>query len=134
VTPFFDSSILIYAYSTDARRNRALAAIAEGGVISAQVLNEFTNVLRSKQKQEWPVIQAAMASVRLRFPDVLPLTADTHGAALELARDHGFAFCDALIIAAAIEADCDILYSEDLQQGRVIGGLTIRNPFVESAL
>jgi predicted nucleic acid-binding protein len=133
VTPFFDSNILIYAYSTDARRGRATAVIADGGVISAQVLNEFTSVLRNKQKQEWPVIQAAVASVRLRFPDVVPLTADTHGIALGLARDHGFAFYDALILAAATESGCDILYSEDMQHDRVIGGLTIRNPFIESA-
>ena len=58
----------------------------------------------------------------------MPLTADTHAAALELAREHGFAFYDALIVVAAIEADCDILYSEDMQHGRAIGGLTIVNP------
>jgi predicted nucleic acid-binding protein len=69
----------------------------------------------------------------LRFPDVVPLTADTHGIALGLARDHGFAFYDALILAAATESGCDILYSEDMQHDRVIGGLTIRNPFIESA-
>jgi predicted nucleic acid-binding protein len=131
VTPFFDSNVLIYAYSTDTRRDRALAMIATGGTISAQVLNEFTNVLRNKQKQHWQIIEAAVDSVRFLFPDIAPLTADTHAAALTLARDHGFAFYDALIIAAAIEAGCDILYSEDLQHGRAIGGLTIRNPFIE---
>ncbi|MBH5391644.1 PIN domain-containing protein [Bradyrhizobium diversitatis] len=64
--PFFDSNILIYAYSTDIRRQRALTMIAGGGVISAQVLNEFTNVLRKKQKQDWPVIEAAVQSLRFR--------------------------------------------------------------------
>lgn len=53
-----------------------------------------------------------------------------HAAVLALARDHGFAFHDALIVAAAIEADCDTLWSEDMRHGRVIGGLTIRDPFV----
>jgi predicted nucleic acid-binding protein len=125
-----DSNILIYAYSTHAKRAQAISLVADGGVISAQVLNEFTNVLRNKQKQEWPIIERALASVRLRFPDIVPLTADTHASALALARDHGFAFYDALIIAAAIEAGCDTLWSEDMQHGRVIGGLTIRNPFI----
>jgi len=72
-----------------------------------------------------------LALVRSRISRVRPLTADTHAAALALARDHGFAFYDALIVAAAVEAGCDVLYSEDMQHGRVIGGLTIRNPFVE---
>ncbi|KYK46447.1 PIN domain-containing protein [Bradyrhizobium sp. 191] len=127
--PFFDSNILIYAYSTDIRRQRALTMIAGGGVISAQVLNEFTNVLRKKQKQDWPVIEAAVQSLRFRFPDIAPLTSDTHTAALALARDHNLAFYDALIVAAAIEAGCDTLYSEDLQHGRSFSGLTIVNPF-----
>ncbi|MDA9522288.1 twitching motility protein PilT [Bradyrhizobium sp. CCBAU 11434] len=130
MSAFFDSNILIYAFSSDARRQRALTTIAGGGAISAQVLNEFTNVLRKKQKQEWPVIEAAVQSLRFRFPDIVPLTSETHAAAIELARDHTLAFYDALIIAAAIEAGCDTLYSEDLQHGRNIGGLTIVNPFL----
>ncbi len=130
--PFFDSNILIYAYSTDRRRQHAIEALAQGGWISAQVLNEFTNVLRVKQKQEWSAIELAVASVRRQFPDVRPLTAETHAAALALARDHGFAFYDALIVAAAIEAGCDTLYSEDLQHGRSIGGLAIVNPFLQT--
>jgi predicted nucleic acid-binding protein len=133
VSAFFDSNILIYAFSTDARRERALAAIGGGGVISVQVLNEFTNVLRKKQKQEWPVIEAALHSLHFRFPDIVPLTSDTHAAAIGFAREHGLAFYDALIVAAAAEAGCDILYSEDMQHGRAIADLTIRNPFVEGA-
>ncbi len=133
MSAFFDSNILIYAFSTDARRECALTAIADGGVISVQVLNEFTNVLRKKQKQEWPAIEAALHSLRFRFPDIVPLTADTHAAAIGFAREHGLAFYDALIVAAAAEAGCDILYSEDMQHGRAIADLTIRNPFVEGA-
>lgn len=127
---FFDTNILIYAFSSDARRDRALATIAGGGVISVQVLNEFTNVLRKKQKQDWPVIEAALNSVRFRFPDIMPLTVDTHAVALGLAREHGLAFYDALIVAAAAEAGCETLYSEDMQHNRTIGALTIRNPFL----
>jgi predicted nucleic acid-binding protein len=130
VSAFFDSNILIYAYSTDARRQRALTTIADGGVISAQVLNEFTNVLRNKQRQNWTIVEAALQSVRFRFPDVVPLTADTHAAGVALARDNSLAFYDALIVASAVEAGCDILYSEDMQHGRSIGGLTIVNPFL----
>ena len=132
MSPFFDSNVLIYAYSTDRRRDRAIQVLAPGGKISAQVLNEFTNVLRNKQKQDWPVIELAVASIRRQFPEIAPLSAETHAAALALARDHGFAFYDALIVASALEAGCDVLFSEDMQDGRAIGGLTIRDPFLGS--
>jgi predicted nucleic acid-binding protein len=53
-----------------------------------------------------------------------------HDAALRLAGEHGFHIYDALIVAAALDADCATLYSDDLQSGRVIDGrLTIHNPF-----
>jgi predicted nucleic acid-binding protein len=52
--------------------------------------------------------------------------------ALVLARDHTLAFYDALIVAAAIEAGCETLYSEGMQHGRSVGGLTIVNPFLDS--
>jgi predicted nucleic acid-binding protein len=132
VTSFFDTNILVYAFLDLAKREQALNLVASGGVISAQVLNEFTNVARRKRQRQWSDIESAIAVIRFQFPDIVPLTADTHAAALDLARDHGFAFYDALIVAAAIEAGCDILYSEDMQHGRAIGGLTIRNPFVDS--
>ncbi len=49
-----------------------------------------------------------------------------------LARDHGFAFHDALVVAAALETGCDTLYSENMQHGRGVVGLTIINPFREA--
>jgi len=130
VTPFFDTNILVYAFLDVAKRERALDLIASGGIISAQVLNEFTNVARRKRQRDWADIERAISVIRARFPDVIPLTADTHAAALALARDHGLAFYDALIVAAAIEGGCDILYSEDMQHGRSIGGLNIVSPFL----
>jgi predicted nucleic acid-binding protein len=109
VTPFFDTNILVYAFLDLAKREQALNLIASGGIISAQVLNEFTNVARRKRQRPWPDIESAISLIRDQFPDIVPLTADTHAAALGLARDHGFAFYDALIVAAALEARCDII-------------------------
>ena len=133
MTPFFDTNVLVYAFLDVARRERALDLMASGGVISAQVLNEFTNVARRKRERDWAEIERAVSVIRARFPEVMPLTADTHASALGLARDHGLAFYDALIVASAIEGECDILYSEDMQHGREFGGLSIVNPFLESA-
>jgi predicted nucleic acid-binding protein len=53
--------------------------------------------------------------------------------AVTLARDHCFAFYDALIVAAALETGCNTLHSEDLQDGRALAGLTIVNPFTADA-
>jgi predicted nucleic acid-binding protein len=61
------------------------------------------------------------------------ISLSTHQAAVALARDHNIAFYDALIVAAAQEAGCDTLFTEDMQHGRKFGGLTIVNPFLESA-
>ena len=133
MTPFFDTNVLVYAFLDVGKRERALDLIASGGTISAQVLNEFTNVARRKRQRDWAEIERAVSVIRARFPDVVPLTADTHAAAIGFARDHGLAFYDALVVASAIEAQCDILYSEDMQHGRSIGGLAIVNPFADSA-
>ncbi len=133
MTAFFDTNIIVYAFSTDAKRDRAIETIAPGGRISAQVLNEFTSVLRHKQRQSWTVIEAAIRTVTTQFGNVLPLTAETHASAMTLARDHNLSFYDALIVASALEAGCDTLYSEDLQEGRNFSGLTIVNPFTTEA-
>lgn len=129
MTAFFDTNILVYAFLDPEKRPQAINTLAQGGVISVQVLNEFTSVARNKRKRDWPDIEAAVNLIRERFPAVVPLTAETHVAALALARDHHLSFYDALIVASALAAGCDTLYSEDLQDGRGFPSLTIINPF-----
>jgi predicted nucleic acid-binding protein len=129
VTAFFDSNVLLYAFSTDPKRDRARGLLADGGIIGAQVLNEFTSVSRKKFKRSWQEIEQALEAIHGQFDPVRPLTAALHGEAVALARANGFAFYDALIVAAAIGAGCDTLYTEDMQDGRAIGGITLRNPF-----
>lgn len=129
---FFDTNVLIYAFLDVEKRVRALEVVAQGGVISAQVLNEFTHVAHRKRRRSWPEIETALGVIRDWFHDIAPMTFATHASAVALARDHGFAFYDALIVAAALEAGCDTLYSEDMQHGRDVAGLTIINPFLES--
>jgi predicted nucleic acid-binding protein len=131
VSSFFDTNILVYAFLELEKRQPALAILAEGGVISAQVLNEFTNVARKKRQRPWAEVEAAVAVIHMRFPAIVPLTAGTHAAAMTLACDHNLNFYDALIVAAALEAGCGTLYSEDLQDGRTFASLAIVNPFAE---
>ena len=130
---FFDTNILVYATTSDPRKQQAAACLDGGGVASIQVLNEFVHVARRKLRTDWPQIEIALKHFRASIEEILPITSDTHDSAVALARDHGLSFHDALIVAAAIEAGCDTLFTEAMQHGRRIGRLAIVNPFLESA-
>jgi predicted nucleic acid-binding protein len=128
---FFDSNVLIYAMvSGDSRRERAQQLVEQGGAISVQVLNEFVAIARRKMRMPWEDVIEALGAIRILFPSPVAITVDTHETALKIAQQYGFGIYDALIASSALEAKCSTLYSEDLQDGQVIGGkLTIRNPF-----
>ena len=129
--PFLDTNVLVYAaLSDDPRCPVAERLLTVGGTISVQVLNEFVNVARGKLKWPWPDIEAMLALVRRRSAQVRDISVSTHDAALALARDHGLSIYDALIVASAIEAGCDTLFTEDMQHGRKFGHLTVVNPFI----
>jgi predicted nucleic acid-binding protein len=130
VKAFFDSNILVYTATSDPRKQQAAACLSRGGYVSVQVLNEFVHVARRKLRHDWPQIEFALQQFRVSLDDIVPITLNTHLSALALARSDGFAFFDALIVAAAIEAGCDVLYTEDMQHGRSIAGLSIVNPFL----
>jgi predicted nucleic acid-binding protein len=130
---FFDTNVLVYAFLDVEKRERALQTLSQGGVISAQALSEFTHVAHRKRQRPWPEIEAAIDVIRNWFRDIVPLTSVTHASAVALARDHGFAFYDALIVASALEAGCDTMVSEDRQHRRDVAGLTIVNPFANPA-
>lgn len=127
--PFLDTNILVYAQEGGRRGDHARALVLAGGIVSVQVLNEFANVLRKKLVRSWVEITEALEDVRTALDPALPVTIETHCAAITLARLHGFSFFDALIVAAAVEAGCETLLTEDLQAGRKIDQLTIVNPF-----
>lgn len=127
---FLDTNILIYAFARDdARAEAAEACLARGGAINVQVLNEFVSVFHHKLRRPWPEVEQALAEIRVLCSPPLPLTIKTHESGLRIAKESGYRVWDALVIASALEAGCDTLYSEDLHHGQVIEGLTIRNPF-----
>jgi predicted nucleic acid-binding protein len=127
---FFDTNILVYAFADDDRRSaRAETLLAGGGVIGVQVLNEFTNVTRRKLRWDWQQIEAALAVIEDLLGAARPLTAAMHAQAVTLARDNKLSFYDALIVAAAVDAGCELLCSEDLQDGQKFGSVTVENPF-----
>lgn len=132
MSAFLDTNVLIYAQEDSAKGATARYLLERGGVISVQVLNEFASVSARKQGRSWASIDEAVTDILDVVAAPLPITLTIHESARALAARHGFAFYDALIIAAAIEAGCDTLYSEDLRNGRAVEGLTIVNPFISA--
>jgi predicted nucleic acid-binding protein len=128
---FFDTAILIYSISSEEPRTVvAENLLAEGGWISIQVLNEFAAVARRKLNMSWEETREALFAIRALCESPIPLSIEIHEAALEIAARYLYSIYDALILAAALKADCEILYTEDMQNGQVIGPLTICNPFL----
>jgi predicted nucleic acid-binding protein len=128
---FFDTTILIYSVSSDESRSAiAERLLADGGYVSVQVLNEFAAVARRKLRMSWEDTTEALLAIRALCESPMPLSITTHDAALEIAARYGYTIYDALILAAALEAGCDTLYTEDMQTGQNIGSLRILNPFV----
>ncbi|MGF6231571.1 putative nucleic acid-binding protein [Inquilinus ginsengisoli] len=127
---FFDSNVLLYIASADqAKADRAERLIAEGGTISVQVLNEIANVARRKMTLSWDETRAFLSMVRALLP-VEPLTTALHDTGLAMAERYGFSIYDAMIVAAALQADCDTLWSEDMQHGLIVERrLRIADPF-----
>ena len=127
---FFDTNILLYLLSEDAAKaDRVEELIANGGVISVQVLNEFAAVASRKLGMSWSEIRGVLASIRA-VCEIEPLTVETHDLGIEIAERYGFSFYDAMILASALRAGCKILYSEDLQDRQVIDRkVRIRHPF-----
>lgn len=128
---FFDSNVLIYAFTHAGQKtDTARELLSLGGVVGVQVLNETANVLRRKFATGWPHIAQIVDSIERMCPNPAPLTLEMHRAAVSLCERYGFSFYDALILASAQKAGCEILYTEDMQHDQVIEGLRIVNPFL----
>jgi predicted nucleic acid-binding protein len=126
---FFDTNVLVYIASGDATNaDRAEATIAAGGAISVQVLNELTNVARRKMQMSWDDTHTLLTMLR-GLLTVHRLTLEIHETGLALAEHYDLRIYDAMIAASALRADCDTLWSEDMQHGMTLdGGLQIINP------
>lgn len=137
MSAFLDTNILIYWIDDHPFSKRAEALITRENVISVQVLNEFSNVLRNKRDMAWPDISNISHALQ-NLCKVCDLTLQTHRLALYLADRYQFKIYDANIIAAAAQMRCDVVYSEDMQHGMRIqmpaqfggGSLSIKNPFL----
>jgi predicted nucleic acid-binding protein len=127
---FLDSNILIYAFGADHRSERARDLMHAGSDIAVQSLNEFANVFRRKLKRPWIEILADLARLKLLFPEPVPLTTAVHEHGIATAERYGLSIWDGMIVAAALQTGCSVLWSEDMHDGLVVDGqLQVLNPF-----
>ena len=127
---FFDTNVPLYLLSgNEALAARAEALLAGGGVVSVQVLNEFASVTSRKLRMTWAEIGELLAGIRASC-EVVPVTEEVHKLGLTIAARHRLSVYDAMIWAAAMLAECSILYSEDMQHGLKIGDTLLQNPFL----
>jgi predicted nucleic acid-binding protein len=127
---FLDTNVLLYLLSADERKaDLAEEIVAQGGVISVQVLNEFASVATRKLGMSIPDVVEVLRAVRTMCR-VVALDEATHDLGLRLAEHYALSIYDATIAAAADLAGCRHILSEDLQDGlRLEGRLRVRNPF-----
>jgi predicted nucleic acid-binding protein len=136
---FVDANIFVYAHDSSAgRKHDAAKALIERlwtdncGCVSVQVLQEFFVTVTKKVAKPLPV---DVATERIRELAVWPVfspTADDVLDAIGIQKAARISFWDAMIVHAAAERGCEILWTEDLNDGQTIRGVRVRNPFSRS--
>jgi len=131
---FFDSNVFLYAFLEQGNAKKEVAAkliaeaVREGdGWISTQVVREFSNVMIKKSGKPISEIQKAYA-IFDRFKIIEDTMMLTYRG-LEVKEQYGIQYFDALIVATAEKGLCEILYSEDLNDGQLYCGVKVVNPF-----
>jgi len=132
---FFDTNVLVYAddMAAPAKQRRAIDLVAEHrrggtGVVLLQVLQEYFVTVTRKLRVD-PRIARRKVELLAEFDVAAPEASDIL-AAIDLHRLHGFSFWDALVLRAAKQAGCSVLFSEDVQDGSEMDGIQIVNPFL----
>lgn len=128
---FLDSNVVLYALSDDSgHATVAQSLLNRGPVLSAQVFNECSAVMRRKLRLPIVRVRDLLEPV-MEMALLVPTGLDTVKDAWRIAERYGYGHYDSLIVASALAAGCDLVFSEDLQHGQVIDGrLAITNPFV----
>jgi predicted nucleic acid-binding protein len=134
---FLDTNILIYSFDErfPVKRHQAGALVEKAlrngaGIISYQVVQECLHLMTRKFEHRiarldtQTYLEQVLMPLCIVFPD-----RDLYSDALRVSAETGWTYYDSLIVSAAAAANCDVLVTEDLQNGRTIRGVTIQNPF-----
>lgn len=132
---FFDTNILLYTDDSKSpeKQTQALALLKSGWqtgnvVISTQVLQEYFSAATRKLSVPVETVRSKIELLNTRA-SVFSIAPDDIVQAIDLHRLHSFSFWDSLIVRMAQKSACTVLFSEDMQDGRVIGNVRIVNPF-----
>jgi predicted nucleic acid-binding protein len=135
---FLDTNIFVYSFdaTAPAKTRKATRLVRDAvdtgkGIVSYQVVQEFFNVAFRRFAQPMSVAEAEQYLITV-FRPLLAIHSSPalYVEALRIAGKHRLAWYDSIIVASALDGQCDTLYSEDFQHGRKIEGLRIENPFV----
>ena len=129
--PTLDTNILIYAFGKqdDARKQVAIQITTKCNIISLQVVNETIYVLHRKFKFPNHELEKVADFIKQNFV-ISDLNISTLNQTLKIVEKYGFSFWDSMMVAAALNNHCSVLYSEDLHHNQFIEGrLQIINPF-----
>lgn len=133
MTLFLDTNIVLYAFGANRdKRNIALGLMVQSPIISTQVINECSHVMRRKLRWEPEKVAEEMENVlilvQLKTVDIQHIRL-----AWKISKRYGFSHFDSLMLASALKAECQYLYSEDMQHGQLIENrLHVINPFLEA--
>jgi len=134
---FVDTNILVYAFTSDELQKRKKALLALDNcitIVSTQVIREFSNTLFNKtdfgSEQVKDIIGEITSVAEVVCEEIVMISG-----AIDLREKYKYSFYDSLIISAALSSNCEILLSEDMQNGQLIEDkLQIVNPFMLDTL
>ncbi|MCL2627136.1 MAG: PIN domain-containing protein [Oscillospiraceae bacterium] len=130
---FLDTNVLVYLHSEDddKKRNVAQNLLDEYKcVTSLQTFNELSNVWFRKFNLDAVKIEEHLDNIELVCDNILSINRATINSALALKTRYNFSYYDSLMLASAIEGDCNVIFTEDMSSGQVISNsLLIKNPF-----
>jgi len=136
---FIDTNVFVCCYDEEqpAKKERALALISDAlqngnGMISWQIIQEFLNVATRKFAVPIKVKDASVYLQKVLSPlcHIYP-NLEIYQQSLEIMEEYRYSFYDSLILAAALQGDCSVIYTEDMKHGQEIRTIRIVNPFVE---
>ena len=133
---FIDTNIIVYAHMiNDPKKHETALALLKNSLtgvrlwISTQILSEFYSAMSKNKYGHIEIVE--LMSEMTRNINVLPVMLSTVETALQIKGVYQFSYWDSLMLAAALESKCEVVYTEDLQHKQVIEGkLAIVNPFL----